>query len=204
MEFGLTILHAPSASGKTTFLRNGEASPFELDLRTGGTNLGDFMYRIGNCGYVDGDDIIHFTIGWPRDKAWWRKGGATFVHFANVGAILNAAARLIKPEWMEDLVVMFNGGMKNLDRAEEFYLNLADAESVSSLRHLFVVPTREVHERNIESRRKENEQEGRSWTFPRDWSDAQNNRNAVIQLAEKHGQPVYESFEDALNSYKLL
>ena len=204
MEFGLTILHAPSASGKTTFLRNGEASPFELDLRTGGLVLGDFLYRIGDTGFVDGDDIIHFTLGWPRDKAWWRKGGATFVHFANIGTIFNAAARLIRPDWMKHLVVMFNGGMKNMARAEEFYLNLADSESVNSLRHLFVVPTREDHERNIESRRKENLLEGRSWTFPRDWSDAQNNRIAVERMANDAGEPVFSSFEEALNSHNLL
>ena len=160
--------------------------------------MGDFLYRIGNVGMVDGDDIIHFTLGWPRDKAWWRKPGATLVHFANVATILNAAARLSKPEWMTKLIVMFNGGMKNLHRAEEFYMGRDDAGHPNSLRHLFVVPTREIHERNIESRQKENAEQGRSWTFPRDWSDAQANRTAVRNLARSEGAEVHSTFEAAL------
>ena len=194
----MKLLHAPSASGKTTFLQQGTSNPFELDLRSGGVNLGDFLYRIGSVGFVDGDDIIHFTVGWPRDKEWWRKDGATLVHFTNVAAILNAAARLIAPNWMTTLVVMFNGGMKNLARAEEFYSGLQQSDVVQSFSHVAVVPSREVHERNIESRRKENAEEGRSWTFPRDWSDAQNNRKAVEALALKFGIEVHSTFEDAL------
>jgi len=203
MGFDMKILHAPSASGKTTFLQQGESHPFELDLRSGGVNLGDFLHRFGSTGIVDGDDIIHFTVGWPRDKVWWRKNGATLVHFTNIAAILNAAARLIKPDWMTTLVVMFNGGMKNLSRAEEFYLNISQSDAIDSFEHLAVVPNREVHERNIESRRKENLQEGRSWTFPRNWSDAQNNRKAVEALASKFGTPVAETFEDALKGLIL-
>ena len=198
MEFDLCLLHAPSASGKTTFLTNGEATPFVLDLRNGGVHLGDFLYRFGKVGIVDGDDIIHFTLGWPRDKAWWRKPGATLVHFANVASILNAAARLSKPEWMDKLVVMFNGGMKNVHRAEEFYMGYDDAGHQRSLQHLYVIPTREVHERNIESRKKENVEQGRSWTFPRDWSDAQANRTAVRNMANLKNQEIYETFEAAL------
>ena len=198
MEFDLCLLHAPSASGKTTFLTNGQAYPFVLDLRNGGVPLGDFLHRVGSVGLVDGDDIIHFTLGWPRDKAWWRKPGATLVHFANVATILNAAARLSKPEWMDKLVIMFNGGMKNLSRAEEFYTTHTAAGSEGSLQHLFVVPPREVHERNIESRSKENAEQGRSWTFPRNWSDAQANRTAVRNLAKQYKQEVHSTFEEAL------
>ena len=199
MDFKIVLLHAPSASGKTTFLQQGKPVPFIVSRRPGGQNLGEIGYRHGNFLLVDGDDLIHFTIGWPQDKEWWKKQGATYVHFSNYAAIVNSATRLQAPKWMTHLVVMFNGGMKQRDIVEEFYSSQDD--SSHRIMHRYVVPSREVHERNIESRRLENLKEGRSWTFPRDWSDAQNNRNAVVRMAERdNSRHLFLNFEDALDS----
>jgi len=198
MEYEMHFVHAPSASGKTTFLKTG--TPSQLTIRREGQDLilPNTLYRHGNIGVVDGDDIIHFTIGWPPNKAWWQQRGATYVHAANLFAIVNTALRLNAPSWMKHFVIMFNGGMKQLGSAENLYMYDRETDSRVTFHHHTVLPTREIHERNIEARKQENLAEGRSWSFPRNWGDANNNRESVQKLAAMLGVGVSETFEEAL------
>jgi hypothetical protein len=198
MEFEVHFVHSPSASGKTTFLKTG--NPGQLTIRRSGDDLvlPNLLYRHGNCGIVDGDDIIHYTIGWPTNKAWWKQRGATYVHAAQLFALINSAMRIDAPSWMNDLIIMFNGGMKQLATGENLYAVEHGSDNPVTLHHHTMVPSREDHERNIESRRAENLKEGRSWTFPADWGDAHNNRKSVETLAEQLGIPVHTSFIDVL------
>jgi len=194
------FVHSPSASGKTTFLKTG--TPGQLTILRDGDNLElpNLLYEHGgNIGIVDGDDVIHYTIGWPPNKEWWKLRGATYVHAAQLFALVNSAVRIDAPPWMRHLVIMFNGGMKQLAVATKLYaVERGEPTQPVTLHHHTVIPSREDHERNIESRRLENLKEGRSWTFPKDWGDAHNNRVSVETMAETFGVLVHSNFDDVL------
>lgn len=199
MEYEVHLVHAPSASGKTTFLNTGTSSELCIDRKTGKHAIPDLIHRFGDAGLVDGDELIHHTIGWPGDKAWFKKAGATYVHFAQLASLLNTAMRLVAPSWMNHLVIMFNGGMKKIAIAEKLYMVDREDGSLVKLHHHCVIPSREDHERNIESRRQENLKEGRSWTFPENWGDAHNNRESVQKIAELFGVTVRETFDEVMS-----
>lgn len=201
MDYEVHFVHAPSASGKTTFLKTGKAGPLTI-MRDQDHVIEDVLYRHGNCGIVDGDDIIHYTIGWPLNKAWFKDRDATYTHAAQLFALVNTALRIKAPPWMSDFIIMFNGGMKKLAVAEKLYAVERGGDNPVKLHHHFMIPSRADHERNIESRRQENLKEGRSWTFPANWGDAHNNRESVAKLADHLGGPVMDSFDSVLNAIK--
>jgi hypothetical protein len=198
MDYEVHFVHSPSASGKTTFLKTGTSGPLTISRNDGDHVLPGTLFQHGDMGIVDGDDIIHHTIGWPPNKEWYKHRSATRVHSAQLFALVNTAVRLNAPSWMKHFVIMFNGGMKQIGVAQELYAHDRDSDSLVTLHHHTVVPNREDHERNIESRRQENLKEGRSWTFPANWGDAHNNRVSVEKLAEHFDLTVHTTFVDVL------
>jgi hypothetical protein len=200
MDYGVHFIHSPSASGKTTFLKTGPSRDFIIVRSDGDHVIKGILHQHDSLGLIDGDDIIHHTIGWPLNKQWWNEVGATYVHAAQLFALINTSLRIRKPPWMTDLVILFNGGMKKLAVAENLYMVERGTDKGVKLHHHTMIPDRKDHERNIESRRKENLQEGRSWTFPRDWGDAHNNRESVRKLAETLDIPIVDNFEAILQA----
>ena len=198
MDYEVHFVHAPSASGKTTFLKTGSAGQLSIERAGADLELANLLYQHGNCGLVDGDDIIHYTIGWPPNKEWFKHRDATYVHAAHLFALLNTCVRLNAPPWMKHLVIMFNGGMKRIAAAENMYAVDRESDDFVKLHHHTMIPSREDHERNIESRREENLKEGRSWTFPANWGDAHNNRESVKKLSEAFGTLIHSDFESIL------
>lgn len=198
MDYEVHFVHAPSASGKTTFLQRGSPAKFTINRSNGPHDIDGMLYRHGNAGLVDGDDIIHHTIGWPLDKKWFTKAGATYVHAAQLFALVNTAMRIESPPWMDHLVIMFNGGMRKIAVAENLYAVNRESNELVKLHHHTMIPSREDHELYIEARRKENMDEGRSWTFPRDWGDAHNNRESVKALSALFGTTLHSNFDDIL------
>jgi len=200
MVYETHIIHAPSASGKTTFLKSGTATTLTIQRSGSDIVLKDTLYQHGSFGIVDGDTLIHFTIGWPKAGDWWKDRAATYCHAANLFSLVRAATTIDAPSWMKHLVVMFNGGMKQIAAAEKLYADENGLGSAGRLHHHVMIPSREIHERNIESRIKEAKEAGKEFVFPANWGDASNNRKSAEQLAVHFDVDVHDSFESILSS----
>ena len=171
-------IFAPSASGKTTFMKEfGIRVP--LFRRRGGKVSFSGVYGYMGNGYIvlDGDDLIN----WPGNKSWFREGTAGLVHTAQLAMILTGIRQISLVHDKHHLVFMFNGGIRDLNDLIPLYL--PDERFTGYL----WLPKESDHRRNIDARILENEQQGRSWTFPRDWGEAQNNRESLRAATEALG-----------------
>jgi len=157
--------------------------------------------RINQAGtwlVVDGDMLVWAFSSWPSHKLWFKEDKVDYVHFHNLAVILVNAGLIVAGDGPDThVIVVFNGGMEDLDQVREMYLDeIKEDEDRDVQLTVCLVEIDEVTHREYIQKRIE-KQEG-SW--PRNWTDAHNNRLYLNTMAQRKNWPVYASFEEALES----
>lgn len=187
-EKEILFIFGPSAAGKSSFIRE-FGSPTPVYHRRGG-KIVNSPYEFRSDGFtllIDGDDLVN----WPANKDWHRQSDSDDIHASNLAMIMSeinrvAQAMFVDDEWsnLNRIAVMFNGGLKHWASLKAMYFPESQ-DSEYSVRAVIWIPPKADHVRNIESRKRENQELGRSWTFPENWGDADNNRKALMAHARR-------------------
>ena len=189
MKKQVLIIHAASASGKTTWINDFEESeiPFvglrqdpEDDLPE---DLTFPCTLAGKTYLLDGDSLVQAATRWPTYKEWFKAShkSSEWIAYSNALSIMTMLDRF-KIATDHSIAVVFNGGISKFQQVEHDYGEYwREAMEVTHLlveipqfRHQHFVHNRIMNDKNASRLA----QGGSYHGFPRNWRDAHNNRAA--------------------------
>uniref|UniRef100_A0A2V0R9N2 Uncharacterized protein n=1 Tax=viral metagenome TaxID=1070528 RepID=A0A2V0R9N2_9ZZZZ len=196
----INMIHAASASGKTTYLSKGKKVLLDKSL-SGENNL--IGYDHEGLLMMDGDLLIAFYSSWPSATNWWQSDARSVAHAHMYATILTGAVKIIKHFGYSQICIFFNGGMADRDKVEELYIE--NDPGMDQVNQYFVEIDEATHRSFVEHRWEEREtrtpsERKKAFVFPATFGDMKNNRLATRSLARSEGQKVHPSFDSVIST----
>jgi len=189
---------APSASGKTSYIAEiPDATREFVELGWEHTVDGPLKPSIAVPAmvtdthiYVDGDDVVAQTMGWPRAQNIHRDPERRFIYTALPALVLQLCLNRTDSR---KLICLFNGVADHIDSMSLLESKFIDQDNLDIC---YVIRDLETHKNFVKSRH-----EKHGVVFPTNSRDVNNNREYLSNSASKLGIDVFESFEDATANF---
>lgn len=199
----INMIHAASASGKTTYLSKGKKVLLDKSL-SGENNL--IGYDHEGLLMMDGDLLISFYSSWPSATNWWQSDARSVAHAHMYATILTGAVKIIKHFGYSHICIFFNGGMADRDKVEELYIG--NDSGMDQVGQYFVEIDEDTHREYVEHRWREagkftSPKRKKANVFPATFGDMKNNRLATRSLARSLGQKVHRSFSSVISTIRM-
>lgn len=189
---------SPSASGKTSYIAEVSGASSEL-IELGWEHTADGSLKpsmavpamvTDDFIYVDGDDVVAQTMGWPRAQNIHRDPERRFIYEAMSALILQIC---INRTDERKLICFFNGVADHIDSMSLLESKFIDQTSIDIC---YVIRDLETHKNFVKSRH-----EKHGIVFPTNARDLNNNREFLSNSAKALGIDVFSTFEDATANF---
>jgi hypothetical protein len=191
-------IFAPSASGKTSYIAEiPDLSQEYVELGWEHTTDGSLKPSIAVPAmvndshiFVDGDDVIAQTMGWPRAQNIHRDPERRFIYTAMPALILQLCLNRTDDR---KLICLFNGVADHIDSMSLLESKFLDQDNIDIC---YVIRDLDTHKSFAKARR-----EKHGLVFPTNNRDLNNNREYLSNSASALGIDVFDSFEEATANF---
>uniref|UniRef100_A0A2V0R9Z1 Uncharacterized protein n=1 Tax=viral metagenome TaxID=1070528 RepID=A0A2V0R9Z1_9ZZZZ len=216
MKKQILIIHAASASGKTTWIKRYDRAeiPF-VGLHQDVTDdlpedLTFPCYLAGKTYLLDGDSLVQAATRWPTYGEWFKAShpSSKWIAYANALSIMTMLDRFKIGNGFS-ICVVFNGNMSMFNQVEHDYGE--HWREAMEFTHLLVEIPELLHRGYVEERINNDNDAARIADggsvhgFPANWRDAHNNRvrsrRQFMSIWDPTGSLIAGAFDEALDMF---